>query len=323
MRISLKSKLLVVYLVVILTISACGEASTPASTPTIAVADTAISTPLPPTATPTAMPTFTSTPTPIPGTQVIPLSSMNSGIPWLPIENTARPGVNYLGFNVHKPPFDNPTVRQAFAAATDRSEIIALIEKYQPERKARAAYTLTPPETLGRDLTDAVGIPYDPERAKELLSEAGYTDLTSFPPVTIFTRASGAGEYPGLPLRTIEAIAESWRAVFGIEVIVSATNESYVDRFASNPPDAFRMGWAADYNDPDNFIGELFNPNGDYHGEFNYGKFIDPEFISLVNKAASLNEPGKRQELYIQAEQLLVQEQAGVIPLYFGIWNIP
>jgi oligopeptide transport system substrate-binding protein len=248
---------------------------------------------------------------------------MNSGIPWLPLEKTARPGTGYLGFNTQKPPFDVPTVRQAFAAATDRSAILALIEKYQPERNAKEAYTLTPPEILGRDLKGDVGIPYDPQRAKELLAEAGYTDLTVFPSVTIFTRATGAGEYPGLPLLTLEAVAESWREVFGIEVIVAATNESLEERFDSNPPDAFRLAWAADYNDPDNFIGELFNPDGDFHGEYNYGQFSDSSFNTLVNKAADLNNPEMRQKLYIQAEQVLIEEQAAIIPLFFGTWNIP
>ncbi|MEW6028436.1 MAG: ABC transporter substrate-binding protein [Chloroflexota bacterium] len=249
---------------------------------------------------------------------------MKWSIPWLPLDTARRPSVSYLGFNTKKPPFDNPTVRRAFAAATDRSVIVALIEKYQPEREAREAYTLTPPETLGRDLTGDVGIPYDPQRAKELLVEAGYTDVASFPTVTIFARASGAGEYPGLPLLIIEAVADSWREVLGIEVIVAATNERVSDRMASEPPDAFRFGaWAADYNDPDNFIGELFNPDGDYGGEYNYGQFSDPTFEALVNQAAGSNRPEARQLLYIQAEQLLVEDQAAIIPLYFAVYNIP
>jgi oligopeptide transport system substrate-binding protein len=114
------------------------------------------------------------------------------------------------------------------------------------------------------------------------------------------------------------AMAEMWQTHLGITVEVQAIRsfKEYNDRLKTNPSDLFWLGWVADYNDPANFIGEFFNPNGDYHGEFNYGKFSNSEFNGLIDRAARSNDPAERQSLYIQAERLLTEIEAAVIPIF-------
>ncbi len=310
------------FVVLVVLLNGCAPASTPVPATSIL---TSTPSPIPPTSTPesTATATTIPSPTPLPGNQTIPITSMKSEIPWLPMQNVARPGISYLGFNTVKPPFDNPIVRQAFVAATDRSAVVEIVNKYTPERKAREATTLTPPEVLGQDLVGFVGIPFNPEHAKELLVSAGYTDPKKFPPATIFVRATGGGDYPGLPLKIAEAIADSWRKTLGVEVIVSATAEKNEDRFSNNPPDFYRLSWAADYNDPDNFLRDLLLNSETYMGEYNYGKFNNADFANLVEQARNEKDPATRQTLYIQAEQILTEQEAAIIPLYYGTFNIP
>lgn len=306
----------VAILVLLLSLAACAtEVPIPTQLPTPTISPrTATSTP---TVTPTPPPTPTPTPTPLPGSLVIPIASMRSSIPWLPLDTSARPGVYYLGFTIGNPPFDNAKVRQALASSVDRAVIVAIVDRYLPQWGATPATSFTPAETLGLDLTGQVGLPFDPARAQGLLKEAGYADPGAFPPLTIFVRT--AWEYPGLPLKMAEAVAGLWREHLGIEVIVQAAAISLPARFSSNPPDVFRMGWAADYNDPDNFLYEVFRTGSQY----NYGGWQDPSFLDLVSRAHASSDPELRQLLYVEAERILCETEAAVIPLFHTRQYLP
>ncbi|HLC05475.1 MAG TPA: ABC transporter substrate-binding protein, partial [Anaerolineales bacterium] len=162
-------------------LAGCAPAPTPAPTPS-PVPPTFTPSPVPPTPTPepTSTATASPTPTPLPGLLVLPVDTLDNRIPWLQMDKSARPGVYYFYFNLAKPPFNNVLVRQAFAAAIDREALVEIAKKYKAT-DPRPATSLTPPGTLGRDLYGEVGIPFDPTRAKELLTQAGYTDSSSFP----------------------------------------------------------------------------------------------------------------------------------------------
>jgi len=248
---------------------------------------------------------------------VIPLTSLKAGIPWLPLDTSARPTVSYLGFNTVKPPFDNALVRQAFASTVDREAIVDLVDQYYPELEARVATSLTPPETLGRDLTGVIGLPYDPERGRSLLQAAGYTDPSAFPAVVIYVRP--IGDYPAIPLRLAEAVAAGWREQLGVEVRVESSSISIPGRFASNPPDVYRLTWWADYNDPDNFLRGIFGPGSDV----NYGEWSNADYLRLVEEARSATDPQTRQQQYLEAEAILCQGDAAIIPLYHATYDMP
>jgi oligopeptide transport system substrate-binding protein len=233
---------------------------------------------------------------------------MSSTIPWLPLDASARPSVYYLGFTVGNPPLDNVLVRQALASSIDRTAIVALMAPYLPE--LAPATSFTPPQTLGLDLTGQVGLSFDPARAQQLLKQAGYSDPRSMRPLTIFVRT--VGQNPGLPLEMAEAVADMWRENLGIEVVVEGTAATLADRFASNPPDVFRLGWAADINDPDNFLYEIFRTGSPY----NYGGWQNPSFLDLVGRAHAASDPELRQQLYVEAERILCETDAAVIPLF-------
>ena len=177
---------------------------------------------VPPTETPLPSPTPEPSLTPLPGVEVIPMDKFSSTIPWLPMDNTARPGVDYVGFNVKRAPFDNPLVRQAFTAAIDRQVLLDIVLRLGSNKPVPAT-NFTPPETLGRNIFGEVGIPYDPQKAKELFIKAGYSDPNSFPEVMFLTNSAGGGA-PGVHQQLAEAMVKMWKENLGVKVNFKVLN---------------------------------------------------------------------------------------------------
>lgn len=289
----------------------------PAIVPTASPAPTMTSSPVPPTATITRSPvppteTVMPSPTPLSGKQVLPVDTLGKTIPWLPMDETARPVIDYVAFNTLRPPFNSALVRRAFAHAIDRQVLADMAKKYKKTRDVISSTTLTPPEILGRDLYNEIGAGFDPEKARELLTQAGYSDPSSFPMVTLIVNTYG-DIAPGARFNMAKAMSEMWLTNLGVSVQVEAYNwNTFVSRIESNPPEMFWYGWAADVNDPDNFLRELFHTGSQY----NYGEFSNPDFDELVDRAAKSKDPAERQELYMQAERILCETEAALIPLY-------
>jgi oligopeptide transport system substrate-binding protein len=301
----MKKLIALIIMVTLLTACAPQPASTPVppSTPVSAPISTA-------TTHPTA--TLEPTPTPLPGTVVIPISEMADGIPWLEMVSNSLPTSRFAYFNTVEAPFDEVLVRKAFAAATDRDVIVAVAEKYGMRDPAPAT-TIVNPDVLGRDLYDEVGIPYDPELAREYFNEAGYSDGSSFPELSFLVTVYPDGRIPAFNEKVADALVAMWQETLGIKMtVVSLSANSYRELQASNPPGVFLLGWAADVNDPDNYLRNMFRTNA----VANFGRFSNAHFDSLIDTASSVPIPSRRQELYIQAERLLCEEEVVVIPLY-------
>jgi oligopeptide transport system substrate-binding protein len=95
---------------------------------------------------------------------------------------------SYYGFSVSQAPFDNPLVRKAFAAATDRQGLVnTLFGGTQ-----RPALTFTPPGVFGHvdGYAEGVGIPYNPTQARQWLADAGYPNGQGLPPITLWFNTS-------------------------------------------------------------------------------------------------------------------------------------
>jgi oligopeptide transport system substrate-binding protein len=230
-------------------------------------------------------------------------------IPWLPLDESAVPATYYYSFNLAKPPFDNRLVRQAFALAVDRQMIVD-IAKDRGSRQPRPATTFTPPEVLGRDLYGQVGLPFDPATARELLAQAGYPNGEGFPEVTLVFNYQEGHE------AIANAVVAMWRDHLGVSVGLESVDDwdAYLERLATDAPPVFRLGWAADYNDPDNFLMATFHSTSD---QARVKNFANAQFDRLVEQAAAASDPATRQALYIQAERILCEQEAAVIPIYY------
>ncbi len=262
------------------------------------------STEIPPTNTP---PPPTPTTASLPGIETIPVSSLAPNIPWLPLDPNAVPVTYYYGFDLTQSPFDNRLVRQAFALAIDRQAIVNVANSHG-HKEPRPATTFIPASVLGREIYREIGLSFNPGKARELLAQAGYPNGDGFPAVTLVFNASEGHQ------AIANAVVTMWRDNLSVYVKVESVDDwnTYLDRLANNTPAIYRLGWAADYVDPDNFLNTTFGL-----GDSNYGQFSNAEFSQLVEQAEAMSsDPQGRQALYIQADQILSEQEAAVIPVY-------
>ena len=113
-----------------------------------------------------------------------------------------------MGFDVNRPPFDDPRVRRAFVLATDREMLadVALRGYVFP-----ATGGFVPPGIPGH--SPGIGSPYDPEGARQLLAEAGYPDGRGFPVVgALLPRAA-------ITLAGCEYQQAQWQENLGVEIV--------------------------------------------------------------------------------------------------------
>lgn len=209
----------------------------------------------------------------------------------------------YLGFNARKPPFDDVRVRQAFSHAVDRERLVALAMM----GSVTAAGGILPPGMPGFN-SALKGLAFDPQRAKDLIAQSKYGDVSRLPPI-VLTTSGYAGQISGVE----GGIIEEWRRNLGVEVTVRQLEP---DAFVYSPPEEkdhlFNSGWIADYPDPQDFLELLFR-TGQHN---NTGGYSNPRIDSVLDRAAVEPDQGTRLRLYQEIEQALVDD-AAVLPLFF------
>ena len=166
------------------------------------------------------------------------------GTPGIVLDKYETLSTSYIGFNVNKAPFDDVRVRQAINYALDVEAVVDYIYTGQ----AVAAGGPLPPLVWGA--LDAEGYEYNPEKAKELLAEAGYPDGFS---TTLWTNDN--------PQRMM--IAEMFQAdlaEIGIDVEVLVVPwATYLEETGSGKHDMFILGWVTVTADPDYGLYALFH----------------------------------------------------------------
>ncbi len=219
------------------------------------------------------------------------------------LHNAAVFCTSYYGFNTAKPPFDNVLVRKAFIAATNRQGLIDNVLGYAQQ----PALIYTPPGMLGH--VDGVGIPYNPAQARQWLAQAGYPNGQGLPPITLMVNTS--------TIRQAIAgyVRQSWIDNLGVTVTVSNIPWSdYLTLLVSDPPQVWQMGWCYDYyRDAYNFLRE-----GTAGHRVSYGNWNNATYENLLDQAARTVDPNARKSLYKQAEEILVETDAVMLPIYYN-----
>jgi len=204
----------------------------------------------------------------------------------------------YVGFDVSRPPFDDPRVRRAFVLAIDR-------ERWANEIMGGYAFPATgglvPPGMPGH--LAGIGLPYDLHQARRLLAEADGGGSDGFPPVELVAETVNEN--------SVEYLATQWREGLGVEVVVSLVEwAEFLDRMETRPPHVFLGAWYADYPDPDNFLRVC--------DAVRWTRWQNDTYRRLVEGARRVADHQERIEMYHQADRALVEE-AVIMP--FAYWR--
>lgn len=228
----------------------------------------------------------------------------------LELINTPYPGsARQFMINTQQFPTDDLAVRRAMMYATDAAGII------------NSLYGGVPPIGNG-PMTAAtfgavVGIqqatyPYDPERARSILDEAGWVEGADGIRVKDGQRlalvANSLADVPEYGELT-QVIQAQLREV-GMDVSIKSLARS--PWYASNAEGDYNFVGMALWNTDPNMLRMLYGTNGSV---FTWSHYSNPEFDALVNEGARLTDVDARLELYAQAQRILVDD-AVVLPIY-------
>jgi oligopeptide transport system substrate-binding protein len=193
----------------------------------------------------------------------------------------------YLAFNVRKAPFDRVEWRRAVSRAIQKEEITRILGTGETPANSWVAEGLEgyyadqaklPQFSAPGVWKESVRIGFDSNSRNTLILEKVQQDLKRL----------------------------------GLSVVLeNADWKTYLKRLRTDPPQIYRFGWLAPFEDPVPHL-EVFltgNPN-------NYTGASLPRYDALVSRVRRMLPGAERERLIVQAQKILLEEEAIVIPLY-------
>src|SRR5919197_1627729 len=204
--------------------------------------------------------------------------------------------VNIAEFNLQKPELHNKQLRQALNYAINKQD---LADKLYSGAGVPATGVL--PSTSWAFNKDLKAYPYDLDKAKALLKDAGYSGQT----ITLDTYTIARGYNPQ-GSKLAEAVQQYFESV-GVksEIKTGEWTQYRKDRRAGMLNISFG-GWQADTGDPENFLGVFFH--SDNKGGVNTSFYDNKEVDQLLNQANEESDVAKRKALFNQAETRIVDD---------------
>jgi oligopeptide transport system substrate-binding protein len=205
-------------------------------------------------------------------------------------------GTSALRFNVERAPFTDVRVRRAIAHAIDPSIIVERLL----ERCVTPAAGIVPPVLAGWTAT-AKRLPLDRERARKLLTDAGFPDGRGLGPLAYHFNTSDANqriaELLQAQLKEIGVTLELRRLDWAAHIkLVDDGNAGF-----------FRQGWIADYPDPENFLTVLFHSRN-VGAPGNTSRYRNAAVDRLLDEADTMASGSERMKRYQAAEQTIVDD---------------
>jgi oligopeptide transport system substrate-binding protein len=211
----------------------------------------------------------------------------------------------YYGINVTKAPFDNPLVRRAFAHSIDRSRLPLLLKGGEFPTSS-----WIPKGMFGYN--PDIGAKFNPVTAQKLLAQAGYPDGTGFPETVAMYNTNDTNRLIG------EFLQAQWKEHLNVNIQLESQEwKVFLNRLQVDPPQVFRLGWGADFPDPDNFMNLFISTSGN-----NRLRWSNSRYDELVALGATLNNPRERQSVYDEAQRILTETDTAMIPLFVSTQNL-
>jgi peptide/nickel transport system substrate-binding protein/oligopeptide transport system substrate-binding protein len=211
-----------------------------------------------------------------------------------------------MGFNCQKPPFrDNPKLRQAFNYAIDRDHLIKNVMNGLVEE----AKGFVPPGIADYN-ANLPGYSYDPEKARQLLSEAGFPEGKGLPEITLYY--DSRPPRPDIAQVVIENLAR-----IGVKIKPKQLEwSSFLEAVDAGEPAFFQLTWLADYPDPENFLYVLLDSK-QWGPPGNSTRYSNNDFDKLVEEAGRITDTKTRWDDYSKAEKIAFDDA----PWLFLFWQ--
>ena len=204
------------------------------------------------------------------------------GKPGIKLAQTLELSDTVIGLNVSRPPFDDPKVREAVNYALDRQAIIdaALFGAGVPAGPLSPALT-----QWAKPVADFPCYRHDPQKARSLLKEAGFTEGAKLVLRVLASRQD---------IKDIAQVVQAELAEVGIDVeLANEETGQFVQDWRNGNFDLFASANAGGA-DPDEFLYRTFHTSG----STNVFKYSDAMVDRDLDEARRLSDPGERKAIY-------------------------
>lgn len=210
--------------------------------------------------------------------------------------------INYLLFNVRRPPFDSPLRRRAFIEAMNRAQLASFFEGSQSP-----ASSWIPPGLLGHD--PAMGIAAEGRQSTALENKS------------LTVRFGGSDTWNLVFQSTQRTMLEKLGAKARLEQLdprefgklLTLLSSNLTRPRAESLPHLISLGWVADYPDPHSFMSIFTSAS-----ENNYMGWKNPSYDALVEKAVATADEALRKRYYHEAQKILLEEEVVLMPLFLS-----
>jgi len=218
---------------------------------------------------------------------------------------------DYLGFlidpkaeAVKKNPILKRAIRRAINYSIDREK---LIKHFRRNLGVPATAGFIPAGLPSFNAIQVKGYSYNPDKARDLLLEAGYPDGKGLPEITLYTTESYLDMFEFIQSQLADANIKIKIEVEKAEILTQAVKDNKVP--------FFRKSWVGDYPDEENFMSLFYSKNFSPSG-FNYTHYSNAVFDKMYEQARVTLNDSVRKSLYQKMDQMLMDD-APIVPLYY------
>lgn len=220
---------------------------------------------------------------------------------------TPAAGVYLFRINTERPPFTHAKMRQAFAMALNRAD---LVEHVLQGNQVPALGIIPPSFIQSAPLFED----NDTSRAHQLFQEAldeQNLSLHNFPSISIYYAAGERSH------KIAQVVQQQWKDCLGVQVDLNSTEAKvYFDRLNKHDYQIGIGSWFADFRDPLSFL-EVFKlkENGT-----NNTQWQNEQYGALLNQSSQMTQRLEREKVLKAAEEILVKDMP-IVPLFYASYN--
>lgn len=201
----------------------------------------------------------------------------------------------YVGFNIKEPTVADLRIRKALGMAIDRDEVGKLLPKI-----SNPTSSWIPPGLIAYKADR--GLKFDAAAAKKL-----WDSIPNKP-----AKIELWYDQKELNKLVMENVQNQWKRTLGVEATLQTQEwKVYLKTLRNKTPGVWRMGWGADYPDPDTFMNLFLCGSGN-----NFTGLCNKTYDDLIRKAAASTDDKFRTEAYDQAQKILLEDEAAIVPLF-------